>query len=181
MKKTILGISIALTSLLGISIASPTVYAQGATIEYHENTYVAGEGYDTLRGITYGNCASQCLADNSCAMIEFYRPENKCNLFRHSRTAGWSRDAVVGIKRAAAPVPPPSRAGHMRRLANSYVVGKGYDTITRSTVQDCEDYCLGDRQCRMMEFFRPENKCNLYSHRNTRQAEGSAALVSVKE
>ena len=174
--------TVLLATLAGSIWLPATTLSQGVTMERRDNTFVEGEGYDTLWGISYAVCASQCLADSGCGMIEFYLPENKCNLFRHTRPAGWSRDAVVGIKRVVTTPPPaPPPTGTMRRLTDSYVVGEGYDTILRSHVSDCEDYCLQDRQCRMMEYFRPEKKCNLYSHRNTRPAEGNAALVGVKE
>lgn len=47
--------------------------------------WVDGPGYDITYGKTYETCAARCLAAERCVMIEFYRPERKCNLYAEVR------------------------------------------------------------------------------------------------
>lgn len=47
--------------------------------------WVDGPGYDVTYGKTYEACAARCLAAERCVMIEFYRPERKCNLYAEVR------------------------------------------------------------------------------------------------
>ena len=176
---------------LGAAFTATSASAQGfnssgnVTMERQANTYVKGEGYDTLYGYSLAACEAQCRSDTGCAMVEFYKPDNKCNLFRHTKTAGASREAMVSIKRTQPqswswPWKQPQEA-NLRRLSDSYVIGEGYDTFTRSNVAECETVCKDDASCKMFEFFKPERKCNLYSHRSTRYASGNTAIVGVKE
>ena len=61
--------------------------------------WVEGPGFDVTYGATYDGCAAKCLALPKCVMLEFYRPEKKCNLYdaMRPRLDGGSSD--VGIKR----------------------------------------------------------------------------------
>jgi PAN domain len=170
-------------SIAVLAVAATTTFAeaqfagtQTTWMERRANTYVEGEGYDTIRGLSQSACEAQCRNDSGCAMAEFFKPETKCNLFRHARTAGYSREANVAIKRSWTPRQPA-----MRRLADSYVIGEGYETHRRASADLCQTLCVGDTTCAMSEFYKPERKCNLYSHRNTRAASGNSAIVAVKE
>ena len=61
--------------------------------------WVEGPGFDVTYGATYDACAAKCMASPKCVMLEFYRPEKKCNLYdaMRPRLKGGSSD--VGIKR----------------------------------------------------------------------------------
>ena len=68
-------------------------------IERQKGVWVEGPGFDVTYGGSYDGCAQRCLADDKCAMIEYYRPEKKCNLYdaMRPRKSGGSSD--VGIRR----------------------------------------------------------------------------------
>lgn len=59
--------------------------------------WVEGPGFEITYGVTYDNCAAKCLANAKCVMIEFYRPEKKCNLYSQKRPTkkGGSSDVSV--------------------------------------------------------------------------------------
>lgn len=42
--------------------------------------WIEGPGFDIKYGQPYKVCAERCLAHPNCVMIEYYRPELKCNL-----------------------------------------------------------------------------------------------------
>jgi hypothetical protein len=72
---------------------------KSARIERLSGVWIEGPGYDIKYGATYEVCAQRCLATPKCAMIEYYRPEKKCNLYDkvRPRVAGGSSD--VGLRR----------------------------------------------------------------------------------
>jgi hypothetical protein len=155
-----------------------------ATIQRYANRFVEGEGYRTFYGSSYGSCAQSCLADGNCRMMEFHKPDAKCNLYNHTQIDGSSSDADTGIKRAglaSAPTiyqPPTVQqwAPTIRRYTNTYVEGEGYRVVTSSSYAACERLCAGDSSCRMLEFHKPDAKCNLYNHTRT---SGSATTADV--
>lgn len=59
--------------------------------------WVEGPGFDVTYGHTYESCAAKCVANAKCVMIEFYRPERKCNLYSSKRPTkkGGSSDVAV--------------------------------------------------------------------------------------
>lgn len=59
--------------------------------------WVEGPGFEVTYGITYEKCASKCVTNQKCVMIEFYRPEKKCNLYSSKRPTkkGGSSDVAV--------------------------------------------------------------------------------------
>lgn len=69
------------------------------SIEKATGVWVEGPGFDITYGKTYEDCAQRCLANSKCAMIEFYRPEKKCNLYDTMRPRKPGGSSVVGIRR----------------------------------------------------------------------------------
>ncbi len=70
-----------------------------ATMEKLAGVWVDGPGYDITYGRTYEACAARCLATDRCRMIEFYRPERRCNLYAEMRTRRKGGSSDVGIRR----------------------------------------------------------------------------------
>jgi PAN domain len=142
-------------------------------------TYVQGEGYKILRETSPPMCRQACLADIRCSMFEFYKPNATCGLFDHTRTAGASRQAEVGLKtRIATPsiearvLETPPAAARLAVRQNVYVQGQGYRVLRESSAGACRAACLGDNRCSMYEFYRPSQNCGLFDH--TRLAGPSA-------
>ena len=77
----------------------PPTTTPGATLAMTRlpGVWVEGPGYDIKYGATYDTCAARCLAASKCVMIEYYRPEKKCNMYDARRTAkaGGSSDVAV--------------------------------------------------------------------------------------
>lgn len=81
------------------SLAGPADAAPGTTIEKLAGVWVEGPGFEITYGGTYDSCAQRCLANQRCAMIEFYRPEKKCNLYDAIRPRKNGGSSNVGIRR----------------------------------------------------------------------------------
>jgi hypothetical protein len=60
--------------------------------------WVEGPGFDIKYGAAYDMCASRCLANPACVMIEYYRPEKKCNLYREVRPRLKGGSSFVGLR-----------------------------------------------------------------------------------
>lgn len=62
--------------------------------------WVEGPGFDITYGGNYDACAARCLATAKCAMIEYYRPEKKCNMYdaMRPRLKGGSSDVAIKVK-----------------------------------------------------------------------------------
>ena len=78
--------------------SAPARQTSGGTMSWRNGRFVEGEGdINTFFG-SKGECAQACLSDSSCKFIEYYRPENKCNLFSATRSSQESKDADIAIK-----------------------------------------------------------------------------------
>ena len=139
--------------------AQQTPPVAGWAMAMRPEAYVQGEGYRTIRNSTPLVCQQACLADDRCAMYEFYRPTQGCGLFDHKRIAGHADSAEVGMK-------TPAHAIRLAVRQNVYVEGKGYRTLRNSTTQACRTACLADVRCAMYEMHRPSQSCGLFDHTN---------------
>lgn len=69
------------------------------TIAYLAGVWIEGPGFDVTYGGTYDGCAARCLANPACVLIEYYRPEQKCNLYDALRPRLTGGESNVGIRR----------------------------------------------------------------------------------
>ena len=76
---------------------APAASAKPAVMEKLSGVWVEGPGFDIKYGIAYDACAERCLANSTCVMIEYYRPQKKCNLYNtiRPRLAGGSSDVAI--------------------------------------------------------------------------------------
>lgn len=80
--------------------AAPLAVAQPkGTIEKLSGVWVEGPGFNITYGKTYEVCAQLCLDTQKCVMIEYYRPEKKCNLYDTLRPRKQGGSSHVGIRR----------------------------------------------------------------------------------
>lgn len=86
-------------SNVGIPTAKtqPPAPQPGATMQRLQGVWVEGPGFEVTYGSTYDGCAKRCLTNNACVMIEYYRPEKKCNLYNtlRPRLKGGSSDVAI--------------------------------------------------------------------------------------
>ena len=75
--------------------------AASAGLEKRAGVWVEGPGFDITYGGTYESCAARCISHDRCAMIEFYRPERKCNLYSSIRPQKQGGSSIVGLKTSA--------------------------------------------------------------------------------
>jgi hypothetical protein len=80
--------------------AAPAPTAEGvkaARMERMTGVWIEGPGYEITYGKDYGECAKRCLDRPRCRMIEYYRPEKKCNLYDavRPRLKGGSSDVAI--------------------------------------------------------------------------------------
>jgi hypothetical protein len=68
------------------------------TLKRFDGVWVEGPGFDITYGGTYQACSKRCLANAKCVMIEFYRPEKKCNLYDSVRKKLKGGLSVVGVR-----------------------------------------------------------------------------------
>jgi hypothetical protein len=73
--------------------------AKVAQMERLKGVWVEGGGYVIKYGENYDACAKRCLDDKSCLMIEYYRPEKKCNLYKEVRPLLKGGDADVAVRK----------------------------------------------------------------------------------
>lgn len=71
---------------------------RSVAIEKLSGVWVEGPGYDVTYGSPYDTCAARCAASPKCVMIEYYRPEKKCNLYSNMRPRKAGGASFVGIK-----------------------------------------------------------------------------------
>ncbi len=71
--------------------------ASTPTMERISGVWVEGGGFNITYGGNYEACAAKCLATVKCVMIEYYRPEKKCNMYdaERPRLKGGSSDVAL--------------------------------------------------------------------------------------
>jgi PAN-like domain len=79
--------------------AQPAPIEKSARIEKLKGVWVEGPGYDITYGANYDTCAQRCLGTPACVMLEYYRPEKKCNHYNAMRPQKRGGDSDVGIRR----------------------------------------------------------------------------------
>jgi PAN-like domain len=91
-------------ALLAATVPLSAAWAEAKpTIEKTTGMWVEGPGFDIKYGGTYDECAQRCLATSSCVMIEYYRPEKKCNMYNTIRPLKTGGSSIVGTKKPAKP------------------------------------------------------------------------------
>jgi hypothetical protein len=70
-----------------------------ATMEKFTGVWVEGPGFDITYGRTYDACSQRCLETATCVMIEYYRPEKKCNLYSTLRPRMNGGSSTVAVRR----------------------------------------------------------------------------------
>ena len=78
---------------------TPNTATSAAVIEKISGVWVEGRGYDVTYGGSYAVCAQRCLDTAKCVMLEYYRPEKKCNFYDTMRPRKTGGASNVGIRR----------------------------------------------------------------------------------
>lgn len=80
--------------------STPGVLVKPAqTMQRLSGVWVEGPGFDIGYGGTYDACAAKCLATAKCGMIEYYRPEKKCNMYDGVRPTLKGGSSDVALKK----------------------------------------------------------------------------------
>jgi hypothetical protein len=80
------------------TVAAPAAGPAPVRILKSSGVWIEGPGATVIYGGTYADCAGRCVADTGCQMLEYYRPEKKCNLYREMRPRLKGGSSDVGIK-----------------------------------------------------------------------------------
>jgi hypothetical protein len=86
-------------SVAALAQATPAGPKPTAKIERLAGVWIEGPGFDITYGGTYDGCAQKCIANDKCVMIEYYRPEKKCNLYDVVRPRKTGGSSDVGLRR----------------------------------------------------------------------------------
>jgi PAN domain len=78
---------------------APAAAKAAPTMERFTGVWVEGGGYNITYGGAYDACAAKCLATTKCVMIEYYRPEKKCNMYDAERPRLKGGASDVALKR----------------------------------------------------------------------------------
>ena len=102
MLKVFVAIALSVPAMLiaaGAQAQQPPSNTAAATMERLAGVWIEGPGFDVTYGGSYDSCSQKCLGNAKCVMIEYYRPEKKCNLYDavRPRKSGGSSD--VGLRR----------------------------------------------------------------------------------
>ncbi len=80
-------------------LGGPVASQPAPTIEKLSGVWIEGPGFAITYGKDYTECTQRCLANDKCLMIEYYRPEKKCNLYDTVRPRKTGGSSDVGIRR----------------------------------------------------------------------------------
>ena len=83
---------------LCVMVTASSAQRPTPTMKKVSGVWIEGPGFDITYGGTYDGCASRCLTDAACLMIEYYRPEKKCNLYKDVRPQLPGGASDVGIR-----------------------------------------------------------------------------------
>lgn len=138
-----------------------------------------GTSYAQFKNMDFPGCAERCAGEPRCRAIEHYVREQSCGLF--DVVPPRRRRAGVDIGVMPRSMQPDGPAPSLRKLTRHYVKGEGYDTTLNSSWAECSARCLNDGRCRMLEFYKPKQKCNLFDHTRTLKSDDNDADIGIKE
>jgi hypothetical protein len=72
--------------------------AAGTQMKRLDGVWVEGPGFKITYGGGYEACTKLCLGTAKCVMVEYYRPERKCNLYDRERPRLKGGSSVVGLR-----------------------------------------------------------------------------------
>ena len=98
MRSFVLAVAVALSLAPALAAESQSA-AKTPAMTRLAKVWVEGPGFDITYGGTYAVCTSRCLASAQCVMIEYYRPEKKCNLYDAVRPTLRGGSSDVAIRR----------------------------------------------------------------------------------
>ncbi len=81
------------------TMPDPASTKSGSTMQKLSGVWIEGPGFEITYGANYATCSQRCLANAKCAMIEYYRPEKKCNLYDAVRPQLKGGSSDVAIRR----------------------------------------------------------------------------------
>ncbi len=90
--------ALSLTLAHAQTVAPPAAGSAPVRIVKLSGVWIEGPGATVTYGISYADCAGRCVGDTGCKMLEYYRPEKKCNLYRELRPRLKGGSSDVGIK-----------------------------------------------------------------------------------
>lgn len=170
--------------------AEPAGRAAGSdeepAVKHYPGYELEDDSYKVLTAPSYGDCAVSCTEDPRCRALEYYIDKRDCGLFDRvpSKRRRSGVDAGIVIPPAKSPPQtaqkPALQTPTLQKLRRRYVEGEGYETIAGSSFEDCSSRCLRDERCRMLEFYRPKEKCNLFDHQRSNRSSDDDAEVAVK-
>ncbi len=79
------------------SAAGPSA---AGVLERVEGYWIEGPGFEVTYGGDYEGCSQRCVSNPKCVMIEYYKPEKKCNLYANKRPQIKGGSSIVGIRRS---------------------------------------------------------------------------------
>ena len=81
------------------TVPAAPLLVKSASMEKLSDVWVDGPGFDITYGKAYDVCAQRCLANATCKMIEYYRPQKKCNMYSAERPRLKGGDSEVAVRR----------------------------------------------------------------------------------
>lgn len=156
---------------------SPATSDEEPDVKHFPGYELEGDSYKQLSAKSYDDCAVFCAEDPRCRALEYYIDKRSCGLFEtvppKRRRAGVDTGILTGL--------PAEAPSSLRKLERRFVEGEGYETIGDSSFEDCSMRCQKDGRCRMLEFYKPKQKCNLFDHQRARRSNDDDAVVAVKQ
>ena len=95
-------------SKLGMVPPQQATSQPAARIAAQTGVWIEGPGYDVTHGKSYEVCAARCLQTPRCVMIEYYRPERKCNHYAEVRPRKRGGASIVGVRQLSGVAQHPS-------------------------------------------------------------------------
>lgn len=90
---------VAVSVLVGLLANMTLVTAASPDFDIRSGQWVEGPGYKVVWDMGPRTlCEAACRADPRCAMFEYWKPRQKCNLYDHTRIKGPSAQSDVGLR-----------------------------------------------------------------------------------
>ena len=133
-----------------------------------------------IRNIDLASCEATCRATNGCLAYSFDKWNSDCYL--KSSIPEFLQDPVsdAGI-RGDVPEPRPSPNTLKTCVYNNSILS-GIELKTTSSVSAdvCQRRCEEDVACAVYTYFRPKNRCTLFSNPSARTSKQNHAVSGIR-
>lgn len=142
-------------------IAPPQAQSGAFTLyKYHD---LEGGDLQQIKDLTLSACVAVCEGQSQCRAYSYDKWNRWCFLKTTASTSRFDPKYVSGVARGAGDPTGSTAAIVIERFRKKAFPEGSYETIKRSSFDECESHCLKEDTCVAVSFFKASRQCRVFN------------------